>query len=104
MSLTGEPENTLPGQRRVRPLFEPTRVIVHRDGLGVTPARAWDEHRIEPSVIYVRNDGWSLGAPAHLSNVAFATWAGKWVEKWVRQGGVWVQVWPPDGVKDWPPV
>lgn len=98
MTLEGNEDIGLPGRRRSRPLMEPTRVVVDRHALGVTPARAWDDYRVEPSVIYVRNDGWSLGAPAHLSNVAFATWAGQWVEKWVRQGAVWVMVWPPDGV------
>ena len=78
--------------------MRPTRVVVDRDGFGVTPARAAREYRITPEVIFVRNDGWSLGAPKELENVARELWRGKWIERWQRRDDdTWERTWPLPG-------
>jgi hypothetical protein len=57
----------------------PTRVVVNSDGEAKPPMRAKKENEIKPDVIFVRNDGWSLGAPIELYDVAEKMWAGDWV-------------------------
>jgi hypothetical protein len=56
---------------------KPTRVLVNKDGLAVPPSR---NPSLEPiSVVFVRKDGWSIGAPAGLEWAAYALWAAEWV-------------------------
>ena len=57
----------------------PTRVIVDTGALGVSSTRAREEYGIVPDVVFIRNDGWSLGAPAALEGVARSTWANSWI-------------------------
>jgi len=51
---------------------------VDGDGIG------WDHHSARakglppPVVVFVRGDGWSLGASEHLEAIAHGTWAGSW--------------------------
>lgn len=56
----------------------PNRVVINSYGEAVAPNRAAAKG-ITPDVIYVRNDGWSLGAPSQYESVACATWADCWV-------------------------
>ncbi len=53
----------------------PTRLL--RDAHGAAsrprPGDTWD-------VVFVRNDGWSLAAPAHLRDAARKLWEREWVE------------------------
>lgn len=55
------------------------RVVVNEEGYAVSEHRAVREHGIAPEVIYVRNDGWTLGAEYDLADVARALWEGAWV-------------------------
>jgi hypothetical protein len=48
----------------------PTRVVVDSSGEVKPPIRAKRENGIESDVIFVSNDGWSLGAPIELCDVA----------------------------------
>ena len=57
---------------------DPTRVMV-REGCATNPQAALRDHGIEPDVIFVRNDGWMLGAPIHLALQAQRLWADQWV-------------------------
>lgn len=52
----------------------PDRVVIDRNGKAAKPKRAQIEHGVEPDIIFVRKDGWSLGAPAHLEEVAWTMW------------------------------
>jgi hypothetical protein len=36
---------------------------------------------IEVDYIFIRNDGWTLGAPFHLAKDAENMWKGDWIEK-----------------------
>lgn len=52
----------------------PTRVVINSDGEALPPGRAKREQGIEPDMIFVRYDGWSLGAPMSLRHVAESKW------------------------------
>ena len=54
------------------------RVIVDSEGLGESVDRA-AERGIHPQIAFLRNDGWSLGAPKKYELVAFTLWKGDWV-------------------------
>lgn len=73
----------------------PTRVIVDSGALGVTPKRAREEYNITPDVIFIRNDGWSLGAPARFEQVALALWRDDWIGI-IRCPDTRAQPWPED--------
>ena len=55
----------------------PIRVVVDREAYGVSPQRALGQG-IVADVIFVRDDGWTLGAPTDLIDVALATWPEEW--------------------------
>ena len=60
---------------------EPTRVIVEPTNTrAVPPDAAKNCHGIVPTIVFIRHDGWSLGAPKHLEE--YAESAGK-VDGWV---------------------
>lgn len=54
--------------------YVPRRVLVGEDGKSVAPM----ETDLALSAIFVRDDGWVLGAPAHLERTAYELWAGQW--------------------------
>ena len=56
----------------------PTRVVIDRHGEAVAPRRAL-EKCIRCDVIFIRADGWSLGAPLQFSDVAENMWRDEWV-------------------------
>lgn len=56
----------------------PIRVMVNDDeSVSARSARA--DFGIKPVVIFLRDDGWTLGAPKHLEEAARQLWAGQWV-------------------------
>lgn len=57
----------------------PDRVIVGRDGDAVPAKRAYEEYGIVPTVILLRYDGWTLGAPEPFVSVATNLWRGDWI-------------------------
>ncbi len=57
----------------------PTRVVVSSDGEARSPMQAKKENDIESDIIFVRNDGWSLGTPNYFIRVAERMYAGDWV-------------------------
>ena len=54
------------------------RVLIDKEGTAVPPKRA-KELGVSPDVIFIRDDGWTLGAPKHLKDVAHSLWSDKWV-------------------------
>ena len=66
--------------------IKPNRIVINAEGDAVPPDQAiklgitWD-------VIFVRNDGWSLGAPHHLAEVANSLWVKEWVAQ-IRDGKI----------------
>jgi len=61
----------------------PTRVVVKVEGgvvtYGCPPDQAKRDYGIEPDVVFVRNDGWSLGARFADRDPAFKLWEGDWL-------------------------
>jgi hypothetical protein len=57
----------------------PTRVLLDCYGTAVSPQRALNEYGIEPEVIFIREDGWSLGAPRQLQEQARKLWRKEWI-------------------------
>lgn len=74
--------------------FRPTRVIVDAEGLGTTPTIAWHDYRIAPHIIFIREDNWSLGAPAEFEHVAYSMWKDSWTHfTYIDQpGGKWIPI------------
>ena len=56
----------------------PHRVIVDDEGSAISYRRALAKH-IVPTVIFIRDDGWSLGAPDRLVKVARETYPDAWI-------------------------
>jgi hypothetical protein len=56
------------------------RVVVNEAGEAV-PLRRARQMGIEPTVAFVRDDGWTLAAPAHLVHVAEKMWLGMWIRR-----------------------
>ena len=57
----------------------PDRVLVDAEGLAMNATRAMAEHNVTAQFIFIRGDGWTLGAPRHLAATAYALWVDKWV-------------------------
>lgn len=76
----------------------PVRVMIEADH-AVNPQRA-KAAGIVPDYLFVRDDGWVLGAPISLRVEARETWRGHWVAEWRRidggpYAGMWLRTWPP---------
>jgi len=64
----------------------PDRVLVDEDGETVTPLTAsihYPDVKIE--VIFIRKDGWSLGAHSDLIGQAYDLWADHWAFIWMLE-------------------
>ena len=61
----------------------PDRVVITVHGEGVSPWQAKTQYRIQPDIIFIRNDGWSLGAPRYLVDVANKMWQAEWVAEMI---------------------
>ena len=57
----------------------PHRVMVNAEGEAVPPKRAKLEHGIVPSIVFIRGDGWTLGAPEHFAREAEALYPDQWI-------------------------
>jgi len=55
------------------------RVVISDAGEALPPAEARLKHTVEPDVVFLRDDGWMLGAARNLEKVAHNIWADKWV-------------------------
>lgn len=60
------------------------RVVVNEFGEAVSLKRAVDEFNVKPDIIFVRDDGWCLGAPALLEKTAYRIWRDSWTHFWRR--------------------
>lgn len=61
-----------------------SRVLTSDAGEATTPSMAV-EKGITPSVGFLRDDGWSLGAPEYLKQSAYDLWEGSWTH-FIRKG------------------
>jgi len=46
---------------------------------ATSPRRAREMYEIGPTIIFVRNDGWSLGASFKFEKAAYRMWKKEWV-------------------------
>lgn len=67
----------------------PTRVVINLSGEATTPERAERDYQVKPDIIYIRNDGWSLGCPAYLDNVTSNMWKDEWVAVTWKDSHAW---------------
>lgn len=66
----------------------PTRVLINADGYAVDAKRAM-EKRVQVVVVFIRNDGWTLGAPEVLADYAYILWEQAWVARLDKIGKEW---------------
>jgi hypothetical protein len=52
----------------------PTRIVIDESGEAVPPSRT----TLTPDIIFIRNDQWSLGAPAKFVRPAYELWKDEW--------------------------
>ena len=57
----------------------PARVVVEPGGYAVGYRRALADHQAVPTVIFIRDDGWTLGAPEEFIEDARAIWEREWI-------------------------
>lgn len=57
-----------------------TRTVINDEGEAIRPFRA-REMGLGPEVVFVRKDGWMLGATHVLSDVAYNMWKDEWIAK-----------------------
>lgn len=74
----------------VTPTLKIDRVMIGEHE-ATSVGRAIDEYQMIPDVVFVRDDGWALGAPAHLEAAARYLWANRWVRVFRRVDGGWQQ-------------
>lgn len=65
---------------RIRATRSPTRVVVDEAGTALTPRRA-RARGIQVDVVFIRSDGWTLGAPRELEETARNLWSNDWVRR-----------------------
>lgn len=63
----------------------PNRVVINEEGEALSPKRAL-EQGLAPDIIFVRKDGWMLGAPVQFENVAFKLWEKEWAGFMIKMG------------------
>lgn len=56
----------------------PSRVLVSAEGCALPPRMAETRYGIKPDIIFYREDGWSIGAPADLERYAYEMWRQSW--------------------------
>ena len=57
----------------------PNRVVINSDGMGCPPKRAREKYGINPDIIFIRRDGWTLAAPTEFENIAYQMWKNEWI-------------------------
>lgn len=57
----------------------PHRVLINSAGEARPSRIAREHHDIHPTIIFLRDDGWSLAAPAEFEATAYNMWKDKWV-------------------------
>lgn len=57
----------------------PDRVVINSAGSATTSEHARVRYGITPDIVFLRGDGWTLGAPEDFERVAYAMWRDEWV-------------------------
>jgi hypothetical protein len=70
----------------------PLRVLIDEEGRTVSGEVAQATGQQWRRVL-IRRDGWTLGFPLGLEDVAFEMWRGEWAGCWCCRSGSFVQFW-----------
>lgn len=62
----------------------PSRVIINSEGEATTPRQARENYQIVPDIIFIRKDGWSLGARKEHARIAAEMWKDEWLYFLIR--------------------
>lgn len=57
----------------------PERVVFSAAGEATSSARARRFHNVIPDIVFIRADGWTLGAPTRFEDIAYRLWSDEWV-------------------------
>ena len=57
----------------------PARVVVEPGGYAVGYRRALVDYQVVPTVVFIRDDGWTLGAPSEFIEDARVLWEREWI-------------------------
>ena len=71
--------------------FAPTRIIIDAEGYAVTPEMAAYQS-IFPDITFIRDDGWSLGAPSKFEDVAHKLWKNSWTHFFRKSDKEWSSI------------
>lgn len=63
--------------------MKPDRVLINTDG-DARPAKEGEYHYI----VFIRDDGWSLGASKALAEIAYSMWRDNWI-KFAKDGFIY---------------
>mgnify|MGYP001559085400 CR=1 FL=1 len=64
----------------------PRRVLIDKEGTAVSPERAYRLQDRPVDIIFIRKDGWTLGATSELAEYAEQLWADHWIAVLVTPG------------------
>ncbi|MDP2908675.1 MAG: hypothetical protein Q8N77_02620 [Nanoarchaeota archaeon] len=53
-------------------------VVIDSEGSAVQPKIAERDHGITPDIVFIRDDGWTLGAPKIYEDIAYKLWSDYW--------------------------
>lgn len=70
----------------------PSRVVIDGNATATSPKRALQKG-ISYDVVFIRNDGWTLGAPDTLARCAYLTWPDQWIGVAVEGEVVSIAAW-----------
>ena len=73
----------LQGAMKLIAIHGPSRVMVS-EFEATRPETAKGAHGISPDIIFIRDDGWSLGAPKALAEAAEALYPEQWTHVLLR--------------------
>ena len=68
------------------------RVVVDDRGTALPSKQTFFECGIKPDVIFLRSDGWTLGAPKELERVAYDQWPNDWTHFARRPFKRWIPI------------
>ena len=57
----------------------PDRVVFNEAGEAKPWRKAFRDHRVVADVVFIRRDGWTLGAPRGLEAIAESLWGDEWI-------------------------